>query len=80
MTTPDTPGDTPLVTLTITPIGGTDEVNMQLNTHGISVDEAAALLRQALINLDQRLWETSRGLHHGLTIDDTRPTTGQITP
>lgn len=74
-----TPVNTLLVTLTITTIAGTDEVNMQLATHSISVKNAAALLRQALINLDQRLWETSRGLHHGLTIDDTRPTTGQIT-
>lgn len=79
MTTPDQTGDTPLVALTITPIGGTDEVNMQLATHSISVEDAAALLRQALINLDQRLWETSRGLHHGLTIDDTQPTNRQIT-
>ena len=79
MTTPEQPMRTPLVTLTITEQPGEEDVTMGLHTHDVSLEQAAELIRQALINLDQRLWETRHGLHHGLTIDDTRPTTGNIT-
>ena len=70
---PATPARTPVVTLAVSVDGPDvdgaepDDLHVAMQTRGVTPQQAAALLREALLNLDQKLWCEGHGVRTSLS-------------